>query len=258
MTPIAAVRISAAVLISTAFASAEQPPSASEIARRMVEHETRRLQAMYGYTSIRHYHFSNPGHKTDADMIVRATVTRTGAKTFEVLNQHGSPSVCRFIFSRMLQTEQEAARPEVLEANRIVPSNYSFELVGTERVAGRSAYILKATPRLRSRYLIEGRVWIDAQDFAIVRIDGVPAKAPSFWTKSVHFVHTYKQEGPFWLAASDHSETDARIFGLTKVDIDYVSYALNPPDTERRAGAPEARHAVVLPSTFVPAAQELQ
>jgi hypothetical protein len=253
-----AVRISAAVLVSAAFASAGQLPSADEIARRMVEHESRRLQSMYGYTSVRRYHLLNPGHKTEADMLVRVTVSRTGAKTFEVLAQHGSPSVCRFIFTRMLQTEQEAARPEVLEANRIIPSNYSFELVGMDQIGGRSAYILKATPRVRTKYLIEGRVWIDARDFAIVRIEGAPAKAPSFWVKSVRFVHTYQQQGPFWLAAADHSETDARIFGLTNVDIDYLSYSLNPPDSERRASGADVHHPVVLPSAFVPLMNELK
>ncbi len=255
----AAVRISAAMLVSAALVSAEQTPSADQIARRMVERESVRLQSMYGYSAIRHYRLLNPGHKTGADMVVRATVSRSGTKTFEVLSQHGSPSVCRFIFARMLQTEQEAARPEVLEANRIVPANYFFELTGVDRIAGRTAYVLKATPRIRTKYLIEGKIWIDSQDFAIVRIEGTPAKPPSFWTKSVRFTHTYKQEGPFWLAAADHSETDARIFGMTKVDIEYVSYSLNaPPDSEHRAGLPDAHHPVVLPSTFVPALDEIK
>ena len=258
MTHNSAVCISVAVLVCAACARADKLLSADEIAHRMVEHESRRMQSMYGYTAIRHYHFLNPGHKTEADMVVRATVTRSGAKSFEVLSQHGSPAVSRFIFTRMLQTEQEAARPEVLEANRIVPANYSFELIGVDQVAGRSAYVLRATPRVRTKYLIEGRVWIDTRDFAIVRIEGAPAKTPSFWTKSVHFVHTYKQEGPFWLAAADHSETDARIFGITKVDIEYVSYALNPPDVQRRANGNEARQPVVFPSAFVPALGEVK
>ncbi len=126
----------------------------------------------------------------------------------------------------MLEAEQEGARPEVLEANRIIPSNYSLELAGTDRIANRSAYVLKAKPRVKTKYLIEGRVWIDARDFAIVRIEGEPAKSQSFWTKSVHFVHTYKQGGPFWLAATDHSQSDARIFGMSKIDIEYGSYSL--------------------------------
>jgi hypothetical protein len=29
-----------------------------------------------------------------------------------------------------------------------------------------------------------------------VRIEGQPAKTPSFWIKGVHFVHTYAKQGP--------------------------------------------------------------
>ena len=55
----------------------------------------------------------------------------------------------------------------------------------------------------------------------IVRMEGEPAKNPSFWIKSVHFVHTYGKHGPFWFPVSDRSVTDVRIFGNTEVNIDY-------------------------------------
>jgi hypothetical protein len=68
---------------------------------------------------------------------------------------------------------------------------------------------------------------VDAEDYAIIRVDGEPAKSPSFWIKSVHFVHDYDKIGAFWFPVLDHSVTDARIFGATEMTIEYFDYAPN-------------------------------
>ena len=68
---------------------------------------------------------------------------------------------------------------------------------------------------------------IDPEEYAIIRIEGEPAKNPSFWVKNVHFIHEYAKRGEFWFPASDGSVTDARVFGRTEVTIEYFDYELN-------------------------------
>ena len=97
-------------------------------------------------------------------------------------------------------------------------------MVGEESINERPAYVIEIAPRTQNKYLIKGRIWVDAEDYAITRIEGMPAKNPSFWTKSVHFVHTYRKSGPFWFPATDRSETDARIIGTTELTIEYFDY----------------------------------
>ena len=80
-----------------------------------------------------------------------------------------------------------------------------------------------------------GRIWVDALEYAIVRIEGQPAKNPSFWINSVQFVHNYEKSGSFWLAVSDRSETEARIFGSTEVTIEYFNYNLDTPSLSTMA-----------------------
>jgi hypothetical protein len=75
--------------------------------------------------------------------------------------------------------------------------------------------------------LFEGQIWIDAQDYALARVEGKPAKNPSFWVSSVHFVHTYQKSGPFWFPASTESVTEVRIFGATSLIIHYFDYTPN-------------------------------
>jgi hypothetical protein len=97
-------------------------------------------------------------------------------------------------------------------------------MVGTETVNHRPAYVIEATPKTSNKYLIRGRIWVDAEEYAIVRIEGQPAKNPSFWIKSVRFVHTYAKQGTVWLPVSDNSVADARILGATDLKIEYFGY----------------------------------
>jgi hypothetical protein len=105
--------------------------------------------------------------------------------------------------------------------------NYTFEMAGTDEVRGRLSYVISIEPRTSNKYLARGRIWVDAGEYAIVRIEGQPAKNPSFWFKSVHFVHEYDKNGPFWLPFSDRSVTDVRIFGATEMSIEYFDYVPN-------------------------------
>jgi hypothetical protein len=126
-----------------------------------------------------------------------------------------------------LEAETEASRPGDREDSRITPQNYSFTMLRADEVAGRKAYVIEVIPKEQKKYLMRGTIWLDAEDFAIVRIEGEPAKNPSFWIKRVQFEHKYEKHGPFWLAESDTSSSDVRIFGSTELRIDYFDYIVD-------------------------------
>jgi len=87
--------------------------------------------------------------------------------------------------------------------------------------------VLGIEPRTANKFLTRGRIWVDADDYAIVRIEGSPARKPSFWFKSVHFVHDYARSGGFWMPVSDRSVTDVRILGATEMVIEYFDYRID-------------------------------
>jgi hypothetical protein len=72
--------------------------------------------------------------------------------------------------------------------------------------------------------LFRGRIWVDAEDYALARVEGEPAKNPSFWIHSVHFTQEYRKNGEYWFPWSTTSVNEARIFGKTEVDIHYFDY----------------------------------
>jgi hypothetical protein len=78
---------------------------------------------------------------------------------------------------------------------------------------------------------------VDAEDFAVTRIEGSPAKNPSFWINSATVVHHYHRTGRFWLPASNHSAAQVKVFGLNEVAIEYFDYVTNDAHAKATPGA---------------------
>jgi len=99
--------------------------------------------------------------------------------------------------------------------------------------------VLEVSPKTKNKFLIRGRVWVDAEDFAITRIEGSPAKNPSFWVRSVQVLHRYQRAGRFWLPALNQSRAQARIFGTTDVAIEYFDYVTSVRNAQARRNSAE-------------------
>jgi hypothetical protein len=202
-------------------------PTADEVVAKMMARESERLARLHGYTATRRYVLENRDRHKRAEMLVRMTSREDGSKQFEIVSESGWGGARKHVFPRLLQAETEAARPDLRERSRITPENYTFEMAGTESVRSRPAYVISIAPKTPNKYLARGRIWVDADEYAILRIEGQPAKNPSFWFKSVHFAHDYDKSGPFWFPVLDRSVTDVRIFGATEMTIEYFDYTPN-------------------------------
>ena len=80
----------------------------------------------------------------------------------------------------------------------------------------------------------------------MARVEGKPAKNPSFWIHSVHFVHTYSKNGPFWFPASTESVTEVRIFGATSLTIRYFDYTPNSTNSAGNGERAAARRSYAM------------
>jgi hypothetical protein len=215
------------VLMADGDSIAPRPRTADEVVAGMLAHDSERQAMLHGYTANRRYVLENRGHHKRAEMVVRMMCREDGSKQFEVVSENGWGGARKHVFPRLLEAEVEAAHPDRRDRSRITPENYSFEMAGTECVRSRWAYVMAIEPKTANKYLIRGRIWVDANEYAIIRIEGVPAKNPSFWFKSVEFSHDYDKTGSFWFPTLDHSVTDVRIFGSTELTIEYLDYTPN-------------------------------
>jgi hypothetical protein len=220
------VAVNLLALFVTGQSVAPPPPTAAEIVEQMVAADNQRLANLAGYTSMRQYHLENERFHKSAQMTVRVDFDSAGTKTFEVVAEEGSKVILHRVFRPMLEAESAGSRKEDRDSSRILPANYDFHLVGVDTSDGPASYILEISPKTQNKFLIRGRIWVDANDYAIRRIEGSPAKNPSFWTRSIHIEHRYGKAGAFWLPLSNSSSADVRIFGRTVVTIKYFDYVV--------------------------------
>lgn len=203
------------------------PLTASQVVSRMVEMTDHRTQALRSYTSLRTYHLELHGIiNLHADMEVKMTYRYPGDKQFKILSQSGSAYVRNHVFKRIIEAENRASHPNENSHIAITPENYNFQLVGYEDDGPGGVYILDVTPKVKSKYLFKGRIWVDSRSFSIVRIEGQPSKTLSWWTPKVNFVYHYEKVGQFWFPASNKTITHVRIFGRSLLTIKYKDYNL--------------------------------
>jgi hypothetical protein len=216
----------AIAFVSTLAAfAAELPttmPTTNDVVTKFVEKDNVRRASISEYSVTTRYHLENKSRR--ADMVVRWTRQSNGVKRYQILSEEGDGGVRSHVFHKLLEAEVEASRSAEQQRTWMTPANYAFEVTGKETVNGREAYVVALTPKTDSKFLTSGRIWIDAQDYAVIQVEGSPARNVSFWTKNVTFVQTFQKQGDFWFVASNHSLTDARVFGLADLTIQYTSY----------------------------------
>jgi hypothetical protein len=206
-------------------ASTSVMTSPERVITKMMEKDQIRQLAMSSYSVMCRYSLQNKSRK--AEMLVRWTRTSDGVKRYEIVSESGDGGVRSHVFHKLLDGEVEASQPSQRDRSRFNTSNYSFRLVGEEMLGDRNAYVFELEPKNDSKYLTRGRIWVDASDYAIIQVAGAPAHNVSFWTKKVDFVQSYQKQGNLWLMASNHSLTDAKLFGLADLTIEYFDYQLS-------------------------------
>jgi len=188
----------ALLLLPASALAADEPqllPTATEIVTRMGCRDLQRQVSFEGYAGMRRYVLDNQKLHKRAEMLVQVQGDPDGTKHFEVVSEEGWNAAHKHVLRKMLESESETSRPETRASTKLNFENYDFEVIGTEMVADRPAYVLETHPKRKEKYLFWGRIWVDAEDYALVRAEGSPAKNPSFWTKSTHFVQIYQKNG---------------------------------------------------------------
>jgi hypothetical protein len=202
--------------------------NAEQVVENLVRMNLERAQALQAYRSTRVYRLEYkgfPGGRT-AEMVVAVKYHAPATKEFEIVSATGSKVLIDRVFKKLLQGEKDAFEAENQERIAINQKNYEFTLIGYEDGPSRPAYVLSVKPRTKNKYLFRGDIWVDAEYFAVVRIQGEPAKTPSFWIKDTKIETLYMNVNDFWLPAHNHSVTAVRLGGHADFSIEYKDYRI--------------------------------
>jgi hypothetical protein len=199
--------------------------SADEIFAKLLEHNRLRDSHLRQYAAVRTYEVTNDKGKVYAQQVVNFEYQAPDRKDFVTVSEEGSSMVRRMVLKRLIESEKEAASGREHHNSAIKPNNYSLALIGEQDLGPYHCYVVQATPRREDKYLFVGKIWISADDFGVVRIEGQPAQKLSFWITRADFVRQYQRIGEFWLPAKDETLVHVRFNGnkiLTIVHQDYT------------------------------------
>jgi hypothetical protein len=218
--------------ISLAQETCVTPLTADQIAQKMVERNQQRALALQSYRGTRVYNLEYHGlANKSATLVVAMTYQRPDEKKFSIVSETGSELLQGRVLKRLLEAEVEAMQEEQRRQTAMGPKNYEFQLVTDAQPGEPGFYILEVTPRIKNKFLFRGRIWVDRQDFAVARMEGEPAKNPSWWTKRNDIHVTYAKVGEFWLPARNETNTQVRIVGNSLLTIEYRDYEILNADS---------------------------
>ena len=217
----------------TVEGTAQDPPTLSEtaIVEKIMLANARRSTQLRAFEGKRWYQLEYHGlfGGRNASMEVLATYTAPDQHDFTVVSQSGSKLLLNRVLLKLLDSEKEAFQNR--KQVELSPDNYKFTLAGTERIpAGNTCYVLAVKPRKQNKFLYAGKIWVDTHDFAVVRMEGEPAKAPSFWVHDTKIDSNWEKVGNFWFIAHNHSVSHIRMGGVATLTIDYGDYQITSVD----------------------------
>jgi hypothetical protein len=213
-----------------------------EIFAELMRRNELRNEALRSYTVERSYAVTDPKGKVHAQKTVRLDYRAPDTKSFVTISEKGSAVVRRLVLNRLMESETEAASGKSHRDSTINTANYTFALLGEQDLGGNHCFVVQATPTRSDKYLFDGRVWIDAQDYAVVQIVGHPAKKLSVWVDKADFVRRYQKIGDFWLPLKDETSVHIRFYGRKILTIDHERYAINEAKSEQvRSGGEDAQ-----------------
>jgi hypothetical protein len=211
------------VLLAAGMLSGQPAGLAPEdILARMEAANTAREQSLAAFHSVRNYRAANSRLHRQASVKAELWFSAPDRKDFRIVERSGSHAVQQHVIEPLMAAERANATLAARRQVDVCRRNYQFSFLGFDDQ--RSAYLFQVQPRTRSRFLFQGKVWVDPQSFAIERIEGEPARSPSFWVKHTHFVHEYAQFGNFWFPVRHSSQADLRLFGSSSLVIEYSDY----------------------------------
>ena len=189
-----------------------------ELLARMMAHRRWQDLALREYQAHRLFYATNQRFKIDSTLEVDTIFRSPGSMQSTVVRQDGSAFIREHVFLKILAAESEFSSKDQAD---VIPENYQFTLLGSDACEGRPCWHLALKPRRNDKFLVDGEVWLDAEDYAVCRVHGVPSKHVSLWISRVEVDWHYSRINGIWLTDKVNSTSDVRLFGDVSMQIHY-------------------------------------
>ncbi len=204
-----------------------QPDANAEILQKIDASVHAREEGLLGYTVNERYRVfrSHDESHPVAEMIVKTTYQKDVGKNFSVISESGS-ELMRRVLEVILDNERRLTRPANRAGAVIAPANYEMSVKENAVIDGRNCMAVAIKPRRASEYTMNGTVWVDPQDGAIVRLEGITARSSSVFSGASQVSRQYTMIDGFPMATHARAISNSWLVGQTEITIDYTDYAM--------------------------------
>lgn len=200
------------LVLAAGFTLAQATPSLDQIVDRLEKAQADNHSNLRAYTVTREFRVLSGDHDEKTDSAVRATVSFVppDRQSFVVDSASGNDRGIAAV-KKILESESELRDSGTSAA--FTRENYDFTFQGVGEESSRRCYILGLNPKHKESHLMKGRVWVDAQSYLPVKVDGELSKSPSWWVKQVHVTTDFANVKGMWLPTSTQAVAELRVFG---------------------------------------------
>lgn len=193
----------------------------------MIRAQASRFEQFEGYNRLQHYSVTTSRFGLSAELVARMHRDRVKGKSYEVISRSGSPVIQSHVFDPLLEAEVETSKQSG-SIELLTRENYTFRLLKQDMLAGQLCYVLETDPKRKDKRLLKGRVWVDAEDFGVVHVEGRPSDSLSFWVGRPLIVQEFMKASGYWWASKRKSFIDNIFLGKSELVIDYTDYQFEP------------------------------
>jgi hypothetical protein len=227
------------IFLATLASSSQLPTSTAEIEspdlnlilQRLEDAQHQNPAQSRPYEVMREYKvFRGNDRQPTSEVMAQINFVPPAMKTYKITQARGN-SWGEKMVRELLDRETESAEKGL--GSQIRRTNYDFVFLRQETLGVVPEYVLRIVPKRKDKYLLSGQIWVDASTFRIRRIEGVPAKSPSFWIKGIHITLQFAQLSGMWIPTSFDAIATVRFLGR------YTLAGLNIPARDPLSTAPK-------------------
>lgn len=201
-----------------------ESPDLNVILQRLEDAQHQEPAQARPYEVIREYKvLRGDNTRPTSEVMAQINFVPPDTKTYKIIQAKGDSRGERMV-RELLDRETDSAKK--VHGDEVTRTNYDFVFLRREDFGLVPEYVLRITPKRKDKYLLRGEIWVDASTFRIRRMQGVPAKSPSFWITTLHLTMQFAELNGMWVPVVFDAIATIRFLG------EYTLAGLNIPSSE--------------------------
>ena len=178
------------------------------------------------YTVSEHYAvYRNGSTKPSAEKTVLATYEKSKGIRYTTISQVGSSIFQNRVIEPSLASEKQIYDPIMRGELILTTDNYEIGVEPARSSIGiQDCVVLDVKARRSSVYLINGKAWVDAKTYLLVRVQGTQSKSSSLWAGTPLVTRDFTKINGFAMVTHEKIEAHNFLLGQTVEEIEYKDY----------------------------------